>query len=80
MKIINFVQRCKTKKGFDTYNTIHAADNNKTFCGKKIDEMWFVNSSAGFDENSITCSKCCNIIRQYNQSLDSDGKLRRRSA
>ena len=77
LKIINFVQRCRKKTGFDTFKTMHAADNRKTFCGKELNEMWFVNSSADHDIDSITCKKCRRIIRQYNQSLQRSGKAAR---
>lgn len=62
MKILNYVRRCKRKEGFERFSTLHAADNNKTFCGKELNEMWFVESSAGRSKEDITCRECLKII------------------
>lgn len=69
MKIPNFVKRCKygpknTKKFSETFETIHAANNNETFCGKELNEMWFVISSSGMSIEDITCKKCLKFIKE----------------
>ncbi len=58
MKIVNYVRRCKSKTGFNTYKTLHAATDNKTFCGKELNEMWFIEPSSGLTPNDVDCKKC----------------------
>ena len=57
MKLLNYVRRCKKKTGHERHETIHAADNNETFCGKELNEMWFVESSE-LEPGCVTCVKC----------------------
>lgn len=58
MNVLNFVRRCKNKTGTERHETIHAADNSMTFCGKELNEMWFIESSAGLDKADVSCRKC----------------------
>lgn len=37
---------------------MHAADSGKTLCGKELNEMWFIETSAGKNISYITCSGC----------------------
>lgn len=62
MKITNYARRCKTKVGFERYKTLHAADNNYTFCGKELNEMWYVESSAGLEPEDVTCQACRKVL------------------
>jgi hypothetical protein len=39
---MNYVRRCKNKDGFEKHKMLHAADNNKTYCGKELNDMWWV--------------------------------------
>lgn len=63
MEIINYVRRCKDKEGVERYETLHAADDNMTFCGKKLDEMWWIESSTGLSEEDITCRECRKVTK-----------------
>lgn len=63
MELLNYAQRCKNKFGFDVHTKVHAADNNQTFCGKDLNEMWFINSSRGMTLNNVTCKKCLSVAR-----------------
>lgn len=58
MELLNYVRRCKKKTGYERHETLHAADNNATFCGKELNEMWFVESSAGLEPDDVTCREC----------------------
>lgn len=60
---MNFVRRCKSKTGDDRHNTMHAANNNATYCGHELDEMWFVESSHGLSVDDVTCRKCISVIK-----------------
>ena len=61
----HFVRRCKTLKGFDRYERLHAADLNQTYCGKVLNEMWFVESYYGLDYlEDVTCPACRRVIKQ----------------
>ena len=62
MKLLNYVRRCKKKTGHERHETLHAADNNKTFCGKELNEMWFVESSE-LEPGCVTCAECRRAMR-----------------
>ena len=62
MKLLNYVRRCKKKTGHERHETLHAADNNKTFCGKELNEMWFIESSE-LGPEYVTCTKCRRAMR-----------------
>ena len=62
MKLLNYVRRCKKKTGHERHQTLHAADNNKTFCGKELNEMWFVESSE-LEPEDVTCAECRRAMR-----------------
>ena len=66
MKLLNYVRRCKKKTGHERHETLHAADNNKTFCGKELNEMWFIESSAGLEPEYVTCAECRRAMRSNN--------------
>ena len=63
MKPLNYVRRCKNKIDNDQHKTLHAADNSTTFCGKELNEMWFIESSAGLVPEDVTCKKCMKVLR-----------------
>ena len=60
---LNYVRRCKNKTDNDLHKTLHAADNNTTFCGKELNEMWFIESSFGLGPKDVTCKKCMKVLR-----------------
>lgn len=62
MYITNYARRCKSKTGSDRYHKLHAATNESTFCGKGLNEMWFIESSAGLSAEDITCVECKRIL------------------
>jgi len=62
MKPLNYVRRCKNKTTNETHKTLHIADNDSTFCGKELNEMWYVESSAGLDLDDVTCTKCRKLL------------------
>lgn len=67
MKEIHYVSRCKYGPNSDnneTYSTIHGASTNETFCGKALNEMWYVLSSAGMNFDDITCKKCLRALKE----------------
>ena len=63
MELLNYARRCKKKTGHERHETLHAADNNETFCGKDLNEMWFIESSAGLEPEDVTCIKCKKTMR-----------------
>lgn len=69
MRIQNYTRRCKRKTGDERHSTLHAADNHKTFCGKHLDEMWFIESSAGLTPADVTCKECLKAMTSPKTSL-----------
>lgn len=63
IKILNYTRRCKKREGSDLHQLLHAADNLRTFCGKELNEMWFVESSAYYTPDDITCKECKKVMR-----------------
>lgn len=63
MELINYVRRCKTRRGVERYEKMHIADNVTTACGKELNEMWFVESSAGLTFEDVTCKQCREYIK-----------------
>jgi hypothetical protein len=63
MELLNYARRCKKKTGHERHETLHAADNNATFCGKELNEMWFLESNAGLDPDDVSCKWCRRIMR-----------------
>ena len=63
MELLNYVRRCKNKTGLERHETLHAADNNTTFCGKELNEMWFTESSFGLEPDDVTCKECRRLMR-----------------
>jgi hypothetical protein len=63
MKLLHYARRCKKKTGYERHETLHAADNNSTFCGKELNEMWFLESNAGLDPEDVTCKGCRMAMR-----------------
>lgn len=63
MEILNYARRCKKKTGHDRHETLHAADNNTTFCGKELNEMWFIESNCGLEPDDVTCKECRRLMR-----------------
>lgn len=63
MEHLNYVRRCKKKTGHERHETLHAADNNSTFCGKELNGMWFIESNAGLEPDDVTCKECRRLMR-----------------
>lgn len=63
-EIIEYVKRCKTKDGDELHETLHAAYNGKTLCGKELNEMWFILSSAGQEPEFVTCRACHKTLKE----------------
>ena len=70
MELLNYARRCKKKTGHERHETIHAADNNATFCGEELNEMWFIESSAGFEREDVTCVKCKKMMRSNDKAQE----------
>lgn len=75
MKILNYVQRCKyspknTEKFSERFETIHAANNNETLCGKELNYMWFIISSSGMSIEDVTCKKCLKVLKDNEKKHD----------
>lgn len=69
MRIENYVKRCKygpknKEKFSETFSTIHAADNDKTLCGKELNEMWYFVSSSELHPEDVTCKKCKKALKE----------------
>ena len=48
--------KIKNTNSDDHYKTCHAIDQNeKTFCGKYLDETWYYDPDS---KDKITCTKC----------------------
>lgn len=62
MKPIYYVKRCKHKTGNERYKTLHAADNYTTFCGKPLDEMWYIEPDADLTPEDVDCIECRKVI------------------
>jgi hypothetical protein len=62
MNQLHYVRRCKNKTTNETYKTLHIADNDHTLCGKELNEMWFVESSAGLELDDVTCKECKKLL------------------
>ena len=63
MELLNYARRCKKKTGHERHETLHAADNNATFCGKELNEMWFLESNAGLEADDVSCKECRRLMR-----------------
>jgi len=53
----------KIKKNDDFYGLIHYAsdDLNTTFCGREINENWYICGNIEQTEHRSNCKKCCKI-------------------
>ena len=70
MEILNYVKRCKyspnnKERLSETFKTVHAATNNETFCGKALNEMWYVESSCGMSIDDVTCKECLKVLKKW---------------
>lgn len=66
MELINFVSKCKSKKNNETWRRIHAADNNKTFCGMDyLDGTWWVHPNAGKTIEDVNCEYCLKAMKKF---------------
>jgi len=63
MELLNYARRCKNNTSHDRHETLHAADNNTTFCGKELNEMWFIESNCGLEPDDVTCKECRRLMR-----------------
>ena len=59
------VRRCKNKPGIsdDCYNRVHIADDNNTYCGKELNEMWYIESDHAYSSEDVTCPECLSKMR-----------------
>ena len=78
MELLNYARRCKKKTGHERHETLHAADNNATFCGKDLSEMWFLESNAGLEPEDVSCKECRRLMRSNDQAKGRDAALSRR--
>jgi hypothetical protein len=70
MKLINFVSKCKNNKDNETFNRIHGADNNQTFCGKDyLDGTWYVHSNYGKTIADVNCEYCLKAMKKFPKTL-----------
>lgn len=74
MKHLHYVRRAKSKLGFNRHKMLHAADSSKTFCGRDLDEMWFIESPHNLTPEDIGCALCRRAI-QTNTRLCGDAVL-----
>ena len=65
MRLLNFVRRCKKAEGDERHDRLHAADNDRTFCGKELDSMWFIESSHGLKPEDVTCKECLKAMKAF---------------
>ena len=72
-----YVRRCKKKTGHELHDTLHAAHNDHTFCGKELNEMWSIESSAGLKPKDITCKECQNrfLERLFSSAISMGMKM-----
>ena len=76
MELLNYVRRCKKKTGHERHETLHAADNDETFCGKELNEMWFLEWNPGIGADDVSCKECRTAMRSnttYQRRGVSDG-------
>jgi hypothetical protein len=52
--VLYVLSRCKSKTGIERYNTTHFGTEHETLCGKKVNEMWWIET----DNIPVTCRKC----------------------
>lgn len=63
MDHLYYVTRARGKEGIERYNTMHAADNDKTFCGKELDGMWFIEPDFNLKPGDVNCISCQRAMR-----------------
>jgi len=63
MEHLYYVRRAKSKAGIERHNTLHAADNDKTFCGKELNEMWFIEPLHNLKPDDVNCITCRMALR-----------------
>ena len=66
---MNFVKKCKSKTGDELHKTLHAADNTFTFCGKELNEMWYILPSREYSLRDVTCGKCKTILKEVGYEI-----------
>lgn len=64
MEHLHYVRRSKSKLGIET---LHAADNDKTFCGKELNEMWFIEPEHNLKPEDVNCISCRRALRSNAQ-------------
>jgi hypothetical protein len=62
IETLNYARRCKNKTGHELHEALHAADNVTTFCGKELNEMWFI-ENIGIKPEDVSCKKCKRVMR-----------------
>ncbi len=63
MELLYYVRKCKSKTNDERSKTLHAADNNMTFCGEELTELWFIEDPNLLGPGDITCRKCRDNIQ-----------------
>lgn len=58
MEHLYYVRRAKSKLGLKRHKRLHAADNTKTFCGKELNEMWFIEPQYNMAPEDVSCAPC----------------------
>jgi hypothetical protein len=60
---MNYVKRCKNKSGNELHNKRHLAKTDFTYCGKELNEMWFIESSWGISIKDVNCKQCLKVYK-----------------
>jgi hypothetical protein len=62
IEVLDYVRRFKKKNGNEKHMRLHLAGDDHTLCGIELDEMFFVESSAGFEREDVTCRACMKLM------------------
>lgn len=63
MEHLYYVRRAKAKAGIERHDTLHAADNDRTFCEKELNEMWFIEPAHNLKPGDVNCISCRRALR-----------------
>lgn len=67
---MEYVQRAvygpEHKLSYMIHDKVHLSDGNKTLCGKKLNEMWFITGNEMQHSKEVTCKRCKSIKNHKN--------------